>query len=77
MPDVIGHDKNEGNVETYVTNPFPISDLSIVPKSLRQPTFLLSICLSATHISFGSIRMEPVFMALGQSTAFAVSIHRL
>lgn len=50
MPDVIGHDKNEGNVETYVTNPFPISDLSIVPKSLRQPTFLLSVCLSATHI---------------------------
>ncbi len=31
----------------------------------------MPVCLSATHIAYGSIRMEPVFMVLGQSAGTA------
>lgn len=61
--------KNEGNVEAHVKYPFPISFRSIVPKNQECSNLVVPVCLSATHIAFGSIRMEPVFMVLGQSAA--------
>jgi hypothetical protein len=64
-----GNVSNEGNVEAHVKAPFPISYRSIVPKKEECSNLLVPICLSATHIAFGSIRMEPVFMVLGQSSA--------
>ncbi len=64
-----GHVSNEGNVEARVKAPFPISYRSIVPKKEECSNLLVPVCLSATHIAFGSIRMEPVFMVLGQSSA--------
>lgn len=64
-----GFVSNEGNVEAHVKSPFPISYRSIVPKKEEAANLLVPICLSATHISFGSIRMEPVFMVLGQSAS--------
>ena len=72
--DVNGYVKNEGNVEAYVADPFPISFRSIVPKRSEARNLLVPICLSASHIAFGSIRMEPVFMVLGQSAAIAAAI---
>ncbi|PHN05991.1 FAD-dependent oxidoreductase [Flavilitoribacter nigricans] len=66
--------KNEGNVEAHVKAPYPISYRSIVPKSEECTNLLVPVCLSATHIAFGSIRMEPVFMVLGQSAATAASL---
>jgi hypothetical protein len=63
--------KNEGNVEARVKGPYPISYRSIVPKEKECKNLLVPVCLSATHIAFGSIRMEPVFMVLGQSAAIA------
>lgn len=60
---------NEGNVEAHVKAPYPISYRSIVPKSEECVNLVVPICLSASHIAFGSIRMEPVFMVLGQSAA--------
>jgi hypothetical protein len=66
-----GYVKNEGNVEAHVKYPFPISYRSIVPKKEECANLLVPVCLSATHIAFGSIRMEPVFMVLGQSAAAA------
>jgi hypothetical protein len=60
---------NEGNVEAHVEAPFPISYRSIVPRKDECSNLLVPVCLSATHIAFGSIRMEPVFMILGQSSA--------
>ena len=63
--------KNEGNVEARVAAPYPISYRSIIPKAEECTNLLVPICLSATHIAFGSIRMEPVFMVLGQSAATA------
>lgn len=72
--DVNGFVKNEGNVEAHVASPYPISYKSIVPKKSEVNNLFAPACLSATHIAFGSIRMEPVFMVLGQSAAIAASI---
>lgn len=72
--DVNGYVKNEGNVETRVAGPFPISYRSIIPKKSEVTNLLVPICLSASHIAFGSIRMEPVFMVLGQSAAIAGAV---
>lgn len=69
-----GFIKNEGNVETPVKGPYPISYRSIVPKEKECKNLLVPVCLSATHIAFGSIRMEPVFMVLGQSAAIAAAL---
>lgn len=69
-----GFVKNEGNVEARVQAPYPISYRSITPKPEECSNLLVPVCLSATHIAFGSIRMEPVFMVLGQSAATAASL---
>ncbi|MBK8501641.1 MAG: FAD-dependent oxidoreductase [Saprospiraceae bacterium] len=69
-----GHVKNEGNVEAHVASPYPISYRSILPKKEDCTNLLVPVCLSATHIAFGSIRMEPVFMVLGQSAATAACL---
>ena len=69
-----GYVSNEGNVEAYVKAPFPISYRSIIPKKEECSNLLVPICLSASHIAFGSIRMEPVFMVLGQSSAVIASL---
>jgi hypothetical protein len=69
-----GFVKNEGNVEAHVKGPYPISYRAIVPKEKECKNLLVPVCLSATHIAFGSIRMEPVFMVLGQSAAIAASM---
>jgi hypothetical protein len=71
---VNGQVKNEGNVEVGGFGPYPISYRSIIPKREDCTNLLVPVCLSATHIAYGSIRMEPVFMVLGQSAATAASI---
>ena len=65
-----GHVRNEGDIQVGVS-PYPISYRSIVPKEEECDNLFVPICLSASHISYGSIRMEPVFMVLGQSSATA------
>ena len=72
--DVNGFVKNEGNVEARVEGPFPISYRSIIPKKSEARNLIVPICLSASHIAYGSIRMEPVFMVLGQSAAIAAAM---
>lgn len=69
--DVNGYVQNEGNVEAHGHRPYPISYRSIVPKKKECENLLVPVCVSATHIAFGSIRMEPVFMVLGESAAVA------
>ncbi|MBU3125314.1 FAD-dependent oxidoreductase [Sinomicrobium sp. 2019215] len=67
--DANGYVQNEGNVEAHGFKPYPISYRSIVPAREECENLLVPVCLSASHIAFGSIRMEPVFMVLGQSAA--------
>ena len=69
-----GHVKNEGDVEVGGFTPYPIGYFSIVPKPSECENLIVPVCLSASHIAFGSIRMEPVFMVLGQSAATAASL---
>jgi len=66
-----GHVRNEGDVQIGGFPPYPISFRSIVPKRSECINLLVPVCLSASHIAFGSIRMEPVFMVLGESAATA------
>ncbi len=66
--------KNEGDVQVGGFEPFPISYRSIVPNKNECTNLLAPVCLSASHIAFGSIRMEPVFMVLGQSAASAACL---
>jgi len=68
---VNGMVKNEGDVQIGGFGPYPISYRSITPKRSECTNLLVPVCLSASHIAYGSIRMEPVFMMLGQSAAVA------
>ena len=71
---VNGMVKNEGNVEVRVEHPYAVSYRAITPKQKECTNLLVPVCLSSSHIAYGSIRMEPVFMVLGQSAAMAASL---
>lgn len=66
-----GYVQNEGDVGVSPDSPYAISYGSIVPKSEECQNLLVPVCVSASHIAYGSVRMEPVFMILGQSAAIA------
>ena len=66
-----GKAENEGDVQVGGFPPYPIAYRSLVPRAGECENLVVPICLSATHIAYGSIRMEPVFMVLGQSAAAA------
>ena len=66
--------RNEGDVQEHGFDPYPISYRSIIPSQDECENLLVPVCVSSTHIAFGSIRMEPVFMVLGQSSAAAASL---
>lgn len=74
--DADGFVRNEGDVQVGGFSPYPIDYGSIVPVKAQCENLLVPVCLSATHMAFGSIRMEPVFMVLGQSAATA-AVHSL
>ena len=66
--------KNEGNVEIGGFGPYPIAYRSLIPKKEEVKNLFVPAALSASHIAFGSIRMEPVFMVLAQSSAVAACL---
>ena len=69
-----GYVQNEGDVGVRPDKPYKVSYGSIIPKEGECNNLLVPVCLSSSHIAFGSIRMEPVFMILGQSAAAAACI---
>jgi hypothetical protein len=72
--DASGHARNEGDVQIDPGGPYLISYDAIVPRRKEVVNLLVPVCLSSSHIAYGSIRMEPVFMILGQSAAAAARI---
>ncbi|WP_138477257.1 FAD-dependent oxidoreductase [Dyadobacter bucti] len=66
-----GFVQNEGDIGVHPKTPYSISYSSIIPKKEECENLFVPVCLSSTHIAYGSIRMEPVFMILGQSAATA------
>jgi hypothetical protein len=69
-----GFVQNEGDVGVHLPDPYRISYGSIVPKAGEAENLLVPVAVSASHIAFGSVRMEPVFMILGQSAATAAAL---
>jgi hypothetical protein len=66
-----GHVQNEGDIGVSLPGPYEIAYGALVPKKEECRNLLVPVCASASHIAYGSIRMEPVFMILGQSAAVA------
>lgn len=71
-----GYVQNEGDIGVKTISPYRIAFGAIVPKKDECSNLVVPICVSSTHIAFGSIRMEPVFMILGQSAA-TVAAHAI
>jgi hypothetical protein len=69
-----GFVQNEGDIGVSPRKPYAVSYGSIIPKKEECTNLIVPVCLSSSHIAYGSIRMEPVFMTLGQSAAVAASI---
>jgi len=72
--DARGFVRNEGDVQVPLAAPYPISYLSIRPRAAECTNLLVPVCCAASHIGYGSVRMEPVFMILGESAATAASL---
>ena len=68
---VEGHVQNEGDIGVSVPYPYSIDFGSLLPKKEECSNLTVSVCVGTSHIAFGSVRMEPVFMILGQSAATA------
>jgi hypothetical protein len=66
-----GFVQNEGDVQVSPGGAYLISYRSVIPARGQVTNLSVPVCLSSSHIAYGSIRMEPVFMILGQSTATA------
>lgn len=64
----------DGGIYKRVLDPFPISYQAIVPLRNECENLFVPVCLSASHVAYGSIRVEPTFMILGQSAGTAASL---
>lgn len=69
-----GTAQNDGVIWHVPPRPFGISYRAIIPPKGQCENLFSPICLSASHVAHGSIRMEPVFMALSQSAAIAAGL---
>jgi hypothetical protein len=69
-----GYVQNEGDIGVSTRGPYEIAYGSLVPKKEQCTNLMVPVCVSSSHIAFGSIRMEPVFMILAESAATAAAM---
>jgi hypothetical protein len=69
-----GYVQNEGDIGVLPDKPYQIDLGAIMPKKDQCNNLLVPVCVSSSHIAFGSIRMEPVFMILGESAGTLASL---
>lgn len=69
-----GYVQNEGDIGVSTNGPYQIAYGAIVPKKGQASNLFVPVAVSSSHIAYGSIRMEPVFMILGQSAATAAAM---
>lgn len=69
-----GFVQNEGDIGVHAATPYSISYNALVPKERECTNLIVPVCNSSSHIAYGSIRMEPVFMILGESAATAAGL---
>lgn len=69
-----GHVRNEGDIGVKPRSAYGIAYGSMMPERAEAENLLVPVAVSSTHIAYGSIRMEPVFMILGQSAATAAAL---
>lgn len=66
-----GNVQCDGHMVAPIRQPYAIPYRSLIPKATEASNLLVPVCLSASHCAYGSIRMEPQYMLLGQSSAMA------
>ncbi len=69
-----GFVQNEGDIGVKPHEPYQIDLGALMPREEECSNLLVPVCVSCSHIAFGSIRMEPVFMILGQSAGTVAAL---
>ncbi|MDA3872394.1 MAG: FAD-dependent oxidoreductase [Kiritimatiellae bacterium] len=69
-----GQALNEGDVQLPPAGPYAVSYRSLIPRKGECENLAVPVCISSSHIAFGSVRMEPVFMVLAESATLAISL---